>query len=279
MPMNRGMLLALSPLVLVSIIFFQFPAFLLLLVSTASAVAAEYLYCRLTGKKIPLKDLSAIITGLLLGLSLSPSTPLYAAAAGSAVGIVVGKQLFGGFGRNLLNPALTGRFFIVYAFPGAFAPWKTPFDLTTTATPLGEGTAGYLPLFLGNISGSIGETSALLLLIGGGYLVYKKYANWRIPVGILATVLVIALLAGEDPLFHILSGSLLLGALFMATDPVTSSKSQSGRFVFGIGIGFIVMAMRLWGWLPEGTTFAILGMNLVVPAIDKYLKKTKPKKA
>ncbi len=274
--MNRGMLIALTPLALASIFFFRLPALFLLIVSVVSAVIAEYVYCKLTGKKIPLKNLSAIVTGLLLGLSLSPSTPLYVAAAGSVVGIVVGKQLFGGFGRNLLNPALTGRLFIVYAFPGSFSPWKTPFDLTTTATPLGGEPASYISLFLGNIPGSIGETSALLLLLGGGYLIYKKYANWRIPVSILATVFIISLLAGENPFFHILSGSLLLGSLFMATDPVTSPKSQSGRFVFGAGIGFIVMAMRLWGWLPEGTTFAILGMNLVVPAIDKYLKKTKP---
>lgn len=276
--MNRGMLIALTPLALASIFFFRLPALLLLIVSVVSAVIAEYVYCQLTGKKIPLKDLSAVITGLLLGLSLSPSTPLYVAAAGSVVGIVVGKQLFGGFGRNLLNPALTGRLFIVYAFPGVFSPWKTPFDLATTATPLGGEPAGYISIFLGNIPGSIGETSALLLLLGGGYLIYKKYANWRIPVSILATVIIISILTGENPFFHVLSGSLLLGAFFMATDPVTSPKSQSGRFVFGVGIGFIVMAMRLWGWLPEGTTFAILGMNLVVPAIDKYLNKNKPKK-
>ncbi len=279
MPMNRGMLIALSPIILAAIFFFRLPAFLIILVSTGSAVIAEYIYLKATGKKQRLKDLSAIVTGVLLGLTLSPSTPLYVAAAGSVVGIIVGKQLFGGYGRNLLNPALTGRLFIVYAFPGVFTPWQTPFDLATTATPLGEETFGYLPLFLGNIPGSIGETSALLLILTGGYLIYKKYANWRIPVSIIATVVIISLLAGEDPLFHILSGSLLLGALFMATDPVTSPKNQPGRWVFGVGIGFIVMAMRLWGWLPEGTTFAILGMNLVVPAIEKYLKKPKPQKS
>ena len=277
--MNKTVLLALAPVTIFSIYLFRLPALILLIVTTGSAVLAEYVYYRVSGKKIMLKDFSAVITGLLLGLSLSPSTSLWIGASGAVVGIIVGKHLFGGYGRNLLNPALTGRLFIVYAFPGAFAPWQSPVDLTSAATPLAEGTAELPLLFWGLIPGSLGETSALLLLIGGGYLIYKKYANWRIPLSILLTVIIIAFLNGEDPMFHLLSGSLLLGALFMATDTVTSPKNNTGRWVFGIGIGFIIIAMRLWGWLPEGTTFAILGMNLAVPAIEKYIKPQAKKAA
>jgi Na+-translocating ferredoxin:NAD+ oxidoreductase subunit D len=220
-----------------------------------------------------------VVTGLLMALTVSPTLPLYAVAAGSAVGIIIGKEIFGGYGKNLLNPALFGRFFIIYAFPGTMNPWLSSVDGVSTVTPLqlmrGEGImTPAQELFLGNVAGSIGETSALLLLIGAGWLIFKRYANWRIPLSIIASVIVISLLTGQNILFHLLSGSLILGAFFMATDPVSSPKTQAGRYIFGLGVGLLIMAMRLWGWLPEGTTFAILGMNVLVPFINRL---TRPK--
>ncbi len=285
MKMMKGMLIALTPVTLFAIYSYRLNAIFLILVSVVAAVGSEALYQYLLKKPIKIKDLSAVVTGLLLALTVSPSLPLYVVAAGAVVGIVIGKQVFGGYGKNIFNPALFGRLFIVYAFPGSMSPWLTPIDGLSTATPLqiarSEGIITPLgELFLGTIPGSLGETSALLLLIGGGWLIYKKYANWRIPLSVIAAVIVICLISGENVFFHLFSGSLILGAFFMATDPVSSAKTQTGRYIFGAGIGLIIMAMRLWGWLPEGTTFAIIGMNLLVPLINRYTKlRPKPKTA
>ncbi len=275
--MMKGMLIALAPVTLFAIYSYRLNALLLILVSVAAAVASEALYQYLTKKPIKINDLSAIVTGLLLALTVSPSLPLYVVAAGAVFGIVIGKQLFGGYGKNIFNPALFGRLFIIYAFPGTMDPWLTPVDGMATATPLqilrSEGAlTPLMDLFLGTIPGSLGETSALLLLIGAAWLIYNRYANWRIPLSCLIAVIIVCLLTGQNVFFHLLSGSLLLGAFFMATDPITSPKTQIGRYIFGFGVGLIIMAMRLWGWLPEGTTFAILGMNLLVPLINRYTK-------
>lgn len=275
MKMMKGMLLALAPATLAALWFYRLPALWLIAVSVATAVAAEALWQKIFREPLRIKDLSAAVTGVLFGLSLSPSVPLPVAAAGAAFSIVVGKQLFGGFGKNLFNPALSGRLFVVLAFPGAMRPWLEPMLLTTAATPLqifrAEGiTAPLATLFVGNVPGSIGETSALALLAGFMWLALKKYANWRIPAACLSAVTIIALAAGDDPLFHILSGSILLGALFMATDPVTSPRTQYGRWLFGAAVGAGTMAMRYWSPLPEGTTFAILACNAVVPLINRY---------
>lgn len=275
MKMMKGMLLALAPATLAALWFYRLPALWLIAVSVATAVAAELLWQKFFRKPVKIKDLSAVVTGLLFGLSLSPSVPLPVAAAGAAFAIIVGKQLFGGFGKNLFNPALSGRLFVVLAFPGAMRPWLEPVLLTTAATPLQVFRADgiYTPLaavFVGNVSGSIGETSALALLTGFIWLAYKKYANWRIPAACLSATAVIAIAAGDDPLFHLMSGSLLLGALFMATDPVTSPRTQAGRWLFGAAVGAGTMAMRYWSPLPEGTTFAILACNAVVPLINRY---------
>lgn len=285
MKMMKGMLIALAPVAVFAIYSYGLNALLLIAVSVAAAVASEALYQYLAKKPLKIKDLSAVVTGLLLALTLSPSLPLYVAAAGAAVGIVVGKQLFGGYGKNIFNPALFGRLFIIYAFPGTMTPWLAPVDMTATATPLqiarSEGTLAPLQdLFLGTVPGSLGETSALLLLLGGAWIIYKRYANWRIPLSCLAAVVLVCLITGQNVLFHLLSGSLLLGAFFMATDPISSPKTQPGRYIFGFGVGLIIMTMRLWGWLPEGTTFAIIGMNLLVPIINRYTRpKPKPKAA
>ncbi|HSL93827.1 MAG TPA: RnfABCDGE type electron transport complex subunit D [Bacillota bacterium] len=281
MKMMKGMLLALTPAAMGALYFYRLNALLLILVSVSSALAAEavWLYVRTKSLK-KLYDGSAAVTGLLLALTVSPSLPLYVIAAAAVVAIVVGKQLFGGYGKNMFNPALVGRLFIVYAFPGTMSPWLSPVDLVSTATPLqvfrsSQMTAPIMNLFIGNVAGSIGETSAVLLLLGAGWLFYKRYANWRVSVGVLGAVAAVALLYGQNPLFHLFSGSVLLGALFMATDPITSPRTQKGRYIFGVLVGLLVMAMRLYGWLPEGTTFAILGANAVVPMINKLTAKKK----
>ncbi len=284
MKMMKGIIIALVPVSVFAIYQYRLNAALLIVVGVAAAVASEAGYQFLRRKPLKIKDLSAVVTGLLLALSLSPSVPLYVAAAGSAVGIVIGKQLFGGYGKNIFNPALFGRLFIIYVFPGAMTPWLTPIDGLTTATPLQsfsrEGVLAPIhELFLGSIPGSLGESSALLLLLGAAWLLYKRYANWRVPAGVLAAVIIICLLTGQNILFHLFSGSLMIGAFFMATDPFTSPRTQPGRYIFGFGVGAIVMAMRLWGWLPEGTTFAILGMNVFVPVITRFTRsrrRTKP---
>ncbi len=275
MKMMKGMLVALTPVTLFAIYSYRLNAVLLIIVSVAAAVVSEALYQYLSKKPLKIKDLSAVVTGLLLALTVSPSLPLYVAAVGAVVGIVLGKQVFGGYGKNILNPALFGRLFIVFAFPGTMFPWLTPVDGLSTATPLqnfrSEGLLAPLSdLFLGTIPGSLGETSALLLLIGAAWLIFNKYANWRIPVSVLAAVIIVCILTGQNLFFHLFSGSLMLGAFYMATDPVSSPKTQTGRYIFGFGVGLIIMAMRLWGWLPEGTTFAIIGMNLLVPLINRY---------
>lgn len=275
--MMKGMLIALAPVTLFSIYLFRLNAALLIVVSVAAAVGSEALYQYLTKKPLKIKDLSAVVTGLLLALTVSPSLPLYVVAAGAVFGIVIGKQVFGGYGKNIFNPALFGRLFIIYAFPGTMSPWLSPIDGVATATPLqnirSDGVVEPIyNLFLGVIPGSLGETSALLLLLGAFYLIYNKYANWRIPVSVIAAVVIVCLVTGQNVLFHLFSGSLMIGAFFMATDPISSPKTQPGRYIFGFGVGLIIIAMRLWGWLPEGTTFAIIGMNLLVPLINRYTR-------
>lgn len=282
--MFRGMLLALIPATLLSIYFYREKAVLLILVGVTVAVGSEALFQFIFKRKYTFKDGGAAATGLLLALSVSPSTPLYALAAAAAVGMIFGKHAFGGFPKNIFNPALFGRLFLVLAFPTAMTPWLSPVDMVSTATPLrvfrdSGATTSVWNLFIGNVAGSIGEVSALALLLGAAYLIYNKYANWRIPAGVLSAVAVVALVSGQNPFFHMFSGSVLMGAFFMATDPVTSPKSDNGRWIFGVGVGLLVMAMRLWGWLPEGTTFAILGMNYMVPFINTEMTRIKSEKA
>jgi len=282
--MMYGMLMALTLPALYSIYAYRLQALLLILTGVISAVAAEAIYQKLTGQKVTVKDGSAAVTGLLLSLAVSISTPLYALGISAAFGIIVGKQLFGGVGRNLFNPAIFGRLFYLFAFPDSILPWRQPVDMTTAATPLeilreGGETPPVLDMFLGRIPGTIGEISALLLLVGVIYLIYKGYVRWRIPASIFGTVLVLSLVAGQNPLFHFFAGSLMLGACFMATDPMTSPRYPRGQIVFGIGIGLIIMAMRWWGWqtpgvyeFTEGTTFAIVVMNLFVPKLNSIFK-------
>jgi len=273
MKMIQSLLIALIPATIAALWFFRLNALVLILVSVAFAVGAEVLWQFLMKAPVKVKDLSAVATGLLFGLTLGPSLPWYLAALGASLSIIAGKAIWGGFGKNVFNPALFGRFLIVVLFPGTMGPYFTPVDMVSTATPLqimrSEGVmTSLLDLFTGNVAGCIGETSVLALLIGFAWLVYKKHVNWQAPLAAFLTVALIAIVAGQNPVFHLFSGSLALGALFMATDPVTSPKKEIGRYIFGVGIGAIIMIFRFYTLFPEGTTFAILAMNMLVPVIN-----------
>ena len=220
--------------------------------------------------KHPLGDGSAFLAGLLFGLTLAPGTPWWIPFFGAAIVVFVGKQAFGGIGHNVFNPALVARGLLLLAYPALVTEWRVPldYDVVTAATPLEGGAASYLDLFLGNIPGSIGEVSALALLIGGGYLMARGFVGWRITLSYLAAAAVTAVALGIDPLFTILSGSIMFAAIFMATDMVTSPVGRDARLVYGIGCGILTVLIRHFTVYPEGTTFAVLLMNGFTPLID-----------
>ncbi len=283
-------ILALLPAAAASIYFFGIRALWVMLVSIATAEISEYLFLLLRKKDTSAAlDGSAFLTGLLLALTLPPSINLSMVAIGAAVAIIIAKQMFGGFGANIFNPALVGRAFLQAAFPIPMTTWvanrAAHIDATTVATPLGGFKFSHIltahkDLLLGNVAGSLGETSALLLLLGGVYLLVRRYIDWRIPVGVLGSVAVfsgILWLANSnkypDPVFMLLAGGLMLGAWFMATDPVTSPVSPAGIWIYSIGIGFFVVLIRVFGGMPEGVMYSILIMNSFVPLMDKYLRQ------
>lgn len=287
----------LVPVVAMAVWSFGPSALLVIAAATVGAVGTE----RLFGQGGSLADGSAALTGLLLGLTLPAGVPLWMALLGGAFGIGFGKLLFGGLGQNVFNPALVGRAFLQAAFPIALTTWPTPgkgwgawagdtfalpllsggADAVTGATPLGlmkfeEVSTPVRELFLGTTGGSLGETSALLILLGGAYLAYRNYLNWRIPVSILAVVAGLSsAIHAVDPAgfpgapFMLFSGGLMLGAVYMATDMVTSPVTNTGAWLYGAGIGALVVLIRLWGGLPEGVMYAILLMNALVPFIDR----------
>lgn len=294
---------SLVPVVIAATLVFGINALLVIGASVAGAVLPEWYANRRAGGRNTLRDGSAVITGVLLGLTLPPGLPLWMAFLGGAVAIGLGKLLFGGIGYSIFNPALLGRAFLQAAFPVALTTWALPqaghsllssygatftppflkssVDAVSEATPLaqakfeGELSAG-VDLFLGGIPGSLGETSALVLILCGLYLAWRRVINWRIPVGILATVGVFAaLLHAADPVayppawHHLFSGGLLLGAIYMATDPVTSPITQRGCWLFAVGIGILVVVIRTFGGLPEGVMYSILLMNAATPLIDR----------
>jgi electron transport complex protein RnfD len=279
-----AVIIALTPVIAASIYFFRFRAMELIAVCGLASVVTEYLFLRIRGKG-SLNEPSALLTGILLALTLPPSFPLWAAVLGTIFAIIIGKQIFGGLGYNIFNPALIGRAFLVATFPVLMTTWLNPFtiDAVTTATPLGllrfqSQSTPLLPLFLGNVSGSLGETSALALLIGGAFLLIKKYIDWRTSLSYLLTV---ALLSGifylinplyGSPLLHLLAGGLMFGVFFMATDPVTTPLAKQGRWIFGLGAGVIVVIIRNWGGYAEGVMFSILLMNAFTPLLDRYIK-------
>lgn len=271
-----AVVISLIPAAIAGVYFFGISAFWIIILASLSAVSTEFIIYKLTKKEIAIMDGSSLITGLLLALVLPPTVPLWIPIVGSAFAIAIGKMVFGGLGHNIFNPALVGRAFLVVSFPALMTRWILP-DGITGATPLGlwklQGiTTSYSSLFMGNIGGCIGETSALALLIGAAFLFYKKIISWKIPTAFIGSVALVALIFGQDPLFHILSGGLFIGAFFMATDYVTTPLTGKGKLIFGLGCGILTMIFRLFASYPEGVMFAILLMNTATPLIDRFTK-------
>ena len=292
--------LSLLPAFIMSVYYFGPLAAYVTGLCIVTAVLAEHIYQISLKKKSSIGDGSAFLTGLLLGLNLPPSVPFYIPIIGSLIAVVITKLLFGGLGYNIFNPALIGRAFLLISFPKLLTSWSAPtakfiaLDAKTTATPLGilkeEGISHliqvfgdkaslYKSLLLGSTGGSLGETSVIALLIGAALLLYRGYITWHIPFSFLATVAVMGwALGGQnglftgDPVIHLLSGGLMLGAFFMATDYVTCPTVKKGQILFGIGCGAITMLIRLKGGFPEGVMFAILLMNCFAPLIDRGVK-------
>ncbi len=288
----RDVIFALLPALLAGIWFFGFDAFRVLVLAVLGCVGFEMLMNRLLGRASTIKDLSAALTGILLAMNLPSGSPWWMVIVGSGAAIILGKAIYGGLGYNPFNPALVARVFLLISFPVQMTRWVVPAGITTGAdaatgaTPLAaakEGAASVdsLQLLLGNVGGSFGEVSALALLAGGAYLLYRGIIRWQIPVGFIGSVVVITGIAHLaqperylNPLFHVLAGGLIIGAFFMATDMVTSPVTRKGMLIFGVGCGILTSVIRLWGGYPEGVSFAILLMNAVTPLIDRY---TKPK--
>lgn len=282
--------IALVPAIIASGIIFGLRALFLIFVCVASCVLFEYLARRLMKRSNTITDLSAVITGILLAMNLPVTLPAWMAVIGSFVAIVIVKQLFGGIGQNFANPAIVGRIVLMLSFTTEMTTWAKPFyykaaDLTTAATPLksltdslaGENVTlpSYLDLFLGTTGGSLGETCALALLLGGLYLAAIRVISLSTPTAFIGTVAVLSFIAGGDPLYEILSGGIMIGAFFMATDYSTTPITSKGKWIFGIGCGVITFLIRQFGSYPEGVSFSILLMNIVTPYID-MLTKTKP---
>lgn len=297
----RDVLIALTPAYLCSLYFFGLGAFIVSATAVVSCVLFEYLIQVFVLKKEnSITDLSAVVTGVLLSFNLPSNLPWWMVVIGSFIAIAVGKMCFGGLGCNPFNPALVGRVFLLISFPAAMTTWPLPgqFPMTYTDAETGatilsllkEGAAdatsgatvvlpSYIDMLFGNMGGSMGEVSFICLLLGGIYLLARKTITWHIPVSILLTVVIFsALLYSADshtymnPLYHLLSGGLMLGAIFMATDYVTSPMTKRGQVIYGIGIGIITVVIRTFGSYPEGMSFAILIMNAATPLINHYVK-------
>ncbi len=288
-------IIALIPALCAGVFFFGIKALVLVLTTVASCVVSEYIYERIAKKPITTGDLSAVVTGMLLSMSLPPMLPLWMAIIGGCFAIVIVKQLYGGLGKNFMNPALAARCFMMVAWAGQFATFILPLsgygaDAISSATPLAvlRGTSeGYVPTlmtaFIGVKAGCIGETSGLMLLIGFIYLLIKRIVDLKIPLCYIASFAILTYLFGENTtdfsqgyftMMHILTGGLLIAAFFMATDYVTTPTTSLGHIIFGIGCGVITFAIRRFGAYPEGVSFAIILMNVVSPLIERY---TRPK--
>jgi electron transport complex protein RnfD len=299
----RQVIYALIPGALIGVYFFGIPAIRVIAISVVSCMVIETLWQKLMKQDITIADGSAALTGLLLAMNLPSGAPWWLVVLGSLIAIILGKQVYGGLGNNPFNPALVARVFLLISFPVHMTTWPAPraffsqaADTVTGATPLGalktaifeHGTitaAPHLNLmdpFFGNIGGSLGEISALALILGGIYLIARKIISWHIPVIYIGTV---AVFTGAlwimnpnlyaDPAFHLIAGGLMLGAFFMATDMVTSPITNKGKVIFAIGCGVITVVIRIWGGYPEGVSFAILIMNALVPLINKVTRPGK----
>jgi electron transport complex protein RnfD len=298
-----GVVIALIPALAASVYYFGMGAIIVTLTSVLSCVAVEYLVQKFILKTKPsVNDGSAVVTGLLLAFNVPSNLPIWIIIIGAVISIGVAKMTFGGLGSNPFNPALVGRVFLLISFPVQMTSWPVPsgfrtgyLDAVTGATPLGILTEGvkagesvaslmekvptHMQLFYGYMGGSMGEIAAAALILGGIYMLWKKIISWHIPVSILVSV---ALFTGilwladptkyADPGFHLLTGGIMLGAIFMATDYVTSPMTHKGMIIYGVGIGVITVLIRTWGAYPEGVSFAILIMNAFVPLLNMYIK-------
>ena len=290
-------IIALLPLTAYGIYLFSIPALIRIIVSVLCCVGFESLFRLICNLDIRVKDLSAVITGLLIALVIPPNLPIWMLILGCLFAIVVGKEFFGGLGANVFNPALVGRAFMFVSFSGAMTSWIQPgnsfFDAMSTATPLklinakegialsaseiaktlnlGSSTDLYTQLILGNHAGCIGETSILLILLGFAYLLFKKVIDWRTPVTMMVTAVAITAIGGINPILTLTSGGLAFGAVFMATDYVTSPVTPKGKLIFGAGCGLITGLIRLFSGMPEGVMYSILIMNAVVPFLNKII--------
>lgn len=267
-------IIALLPSLVTGIVMFGIKALILTLVCIAGSVAMEGL-CRIIMKREQtITDLSAAVTGMLLAMNLPPELPLWQALIGCFVAVVIAKQLFGGLGQNFANPAILGRIVLMLSFTSNMTSWTaTKFmegDAVTGATPLVSENASYTDLLIGNTKGCIGEVCAIGLIIGGLFLIFTKIISPAAPIAFIGSVAVLELIVGNDPLYHILSGGLLLGAFFMATDYVTTPITAKGKFIFGLGCGIITFIIREYGGYPEGVSFSILLMNILTPYTDAF---------
>ena len=270
--------LALLPAVIFAVYWFGFGVLLTVLLSVASAILSEFLMEKALRRPVTIDDGSAAVTGLLLALTLPAGTPWYVPVLGSVFAICIAKQVFGGLGDNFVNPALAGRAFLLASFPAAMTTYPLVADAVTSATPLSSEFAGsvdYLQAFIGRIGGCIGEVSTLALLIGAAYLLIRRVIDWRIPLSYLGTMALLTVIGGGNVLDSVLLGGTVLGAFFMATDYVTSPVTSWGREIYGVGIGIINYTIRRWGAYPEGTTYAILLMNIAAPLIERFTRPCK----
>ena len=301
-----GVVIALMPAVAYSVYLFGLGALVVLLTSVLGCVITEYLIQRyMLGGKTTITNGSAVITGLLFAMNLPSNLPIWIILIGCVVAIGLGKYAFGGLGQNIFNPAILGRVFLLISFPQQMTSWPLPLvnrgeylDATTGATYLGQmkmeamSTADsstgasavneiatesltWIDALIGNMGGSLGEMSAIALIIGGVFMLLRGIISWHIPVSIIGTVMLFAWGAGVDPVMSVLSGGVMLGAIFMATDYVTSPMTRRGMVMYGIMIGIITMVIRLWGAYPEGVSFAILIMNGFTPLINKFVRPRK----
>ncbi len=287
-----SVVIALIPAGIAASIFFGMRALKIILVSVVFAIVFEFLIQKLRKQEITIFDGSAVISGILLAFTLPPTVPLWLPIVGVFIAIAFGKQLFGGLGNNIFNPALVGRAFLAVSWPKLMTTWVAPFsermDAVSSATPLAvlkgaEGTSyfSHWGLFIGNCGGCLGEISALALLLGAGFLFYKRYISWHTPLAYILSVGLLTWLFGREGLFsgdflyNILAGGLMLGALFMATDMTTTPLTNKGKLIFGLGCGCITALIRLKGGYPEGVCYSILLMNAFTPLIDKITLRKK----
>lgn len=283
----RDVIIALVPATAAGIYYFGLRALILIVAAIISAVFFEWLYEKITKKPVTINDLSAVVTGLLLAMNLPASAPVWVAIVGSAFAIIFAKQLFGGLGQNFINPALAGRAFLLASYPTEMTTWVVPnglaADAATYATPLAQLKNGTLDaslgqLVLGQVGGTIGETCAIALIIGGIYLLYKHVISWKIPVIYIATVFILFAVIGRHgmrmPLQEIFAGGVMLGGIFMATDYASSPVTPNGQVIFAVGAGLLTYLIRTFGGYPEGVSYSILIMNCCVPLIERFTEPT-----